>query len=715
MFKDHFAVAGICLTAVALPVYADTASPDPATAGAELETVTVTVNRIAEPLADVAPNVGVVTRADLDRQGTDDLSNMFKTEPGVSVPEEPQRRGASGVTIRGIGGNRVLMTVDGERLPEGYSAAGRGAVAGRDWVEPDTLRQVEVVKGPASALFGSDAIGGMVNFRTFDPLDFVDTTKPDHLGLKLSYDGANKGWGTTATGAVAGKTVAGLLMVTRRGSQQIDNYGSTGGRGPTRSESDPQHNTVQNVLAKATLGLSGPHRLTVTAERYERQRDTELLADSAWATSRLQSNIADDSVTRERIGVDYHFTGAKTFAGADIKLYQQTLDASDRDSKLSSATGRYNDSSFAQRILGLDGQLNWRFGIHDVIAGVELNHIRTSRQSAATTTTQTSSTTRNAKYFPDNSSERVGVFAEDSIKLGSLQLKPALRYDHYRMRPHPDSIFLATSGTAQQSDFNDGAWSPKLGLSLPLGGGVSGFAGFNTGFRPPPFDSAFMARTARYGSVAYKIVQNPSLKSETSRGVDVGAKYAGGKVEAQLSAFYNRYRNFIDLQNLGTSGGYTIYQYQNRNQVAIRGVEARAAWNVRPSVWLSSTFAWAYGQDLTAGAPLNSVDPLTVTLAGEYRRDRWGGNLLWTLVKRKTRINQGVSNALFAAPGYGIVDLGGWVVLDRNIKLRAGLNNVFDKKYWQWATVNETYNTGIARDFYTEPRRNLTASMEISF
>jgi hemoglobin/transferrin/lactoferrin receptor protein len=710
--KGHVAMAGICLTAVAMPVFADAASEQNAVL--PLDTVTVSVNRVPESLKNVAPNVAAISRDDLDKKGADDLAKMFKGEPGISVPGETQRRGSSGVNIRGIDGNRILMLVDGERLPEGYESSGRGYIASRDYIEPDTLKQIEVIKGPASALYGSDAIGGVVSYRTFNPNDFVDALKPTYFSLKESYDGATKGWGTTATVAAAGDQIAAMLMVTQRRAHEQENQGSVGGTGSKRTISDPQTTTTQNVLAKVTLGQTGPHKVILSAEQFERKRNTSLLADSSW-TSATKSYDSHDEVGRTKVAAEYQYTGGGTLASADLKIYEQKLKDKDRDTKVTSSSSTYNNNYFDQTIDGIDGQMNWKFGRQDIVAGVELTRTRTARQTAATTATSSSSSTSYSEYFPDSTSERIGIFVQDSIALGGATLTPALRYDHYRLTPHTDSVFSATSSSSSLSTFNDGAWSPKLGLSLPLADGVTGFANLNTGFRAPPFDSAFMARTANYGSASYKIIQNPNLKSETSRGVETGAKYAGDSVQAQLTAYYNRYHNFIETANLGQSGGYTIYQYQNVTQVQIYGVEAKTGWNVLPGVRLTASLAWTQGKNLTSNKPLNSVDPLRAVFGAGYSRDQWGSDVTWTLVKRKTSIDSSTSANLFQTPGYGVVDLGGWYKINRNATVRLGLNNVFDKKYWQWSVVNSSYAIGAARDLYSEPRRNLTASIEVAF
>lgn len=154
-------------------------------AQAEIEPVVVTADRNAQTLDKAAPNVSVIGRKTLNQASAQNLDDMVLYEPGVSVPSDNNRRGHAGINIRGIDGNRILMMVDGVRIPESYAGGGsNGAISGRDMVESDTLKQVDIVKGPYSALYGSDALGGVVNMVTLSPRDFVDADKRGHFGLK---------------------------------------------------------------------------------------------------------------------------------------------------------------------------------------------------------------------------------------------------------------------------------------------------------------------------------------------------------------------------------------------------------------------------------------------------------------------------------------------------------------------------------------------------
>ena len=253
------------------------ALPYAAAQTAELETITVTADRNAQKLDRAAPNVAVVSRQTLNQAAAANLDDVFLYEPGVWVPSDNTRRGNAGVNIRGIDGNRILMMVDGVRLPEAYAGGGsNGAISGRDLVEPDTLKQADIVKGPYSALYGSDALGGVVNLATYSPRDFVDADKPTFFGLKYGYHSRDNSHGVTATAAGYTENAEGLLMLTRRQGHETKNKGSVDTRDSSRTKNNPQDNNGYNILAKGNIGNEN-HRLEAVFEQFYRKNETELL------------------------------------------------------------------------------------------------------------------------------------------------------------------------------------------------------------------------------------------------------------------------------------------------------------------------------------------------------------------------------------------------------------------------------------------------------
>ncbi|VEB45161.1 vitamin B12/cobalamin outer membrane transporter [Chromobacterium violaceum] len=213
-------------------------------------------------------------------------------------------------------------------------------------------------------------------------------------------------------------------------------------------------------------------------------------------------------------------------------------------------------------------------------------------------------------------------------------LSPSLRWDHYKMTTSPDQAYANSGGQAVPS-FSDSAFSPKLGLSIPFAGHYTAFAQLSSGFRAPPFDDANMAFVNR--AHGYQVIVNPALKSETSRGVELGLKGQWDSVDFGLTAYQNRYRDFIEQQSLGMVNGLLTYQYQNIGRVDIKGAEARAAWRFAPGWQTHAAVAYTHGEDLDSHTALASVAPMSAVLGLRYGQARFGGEALLRAAVRNNR------------------------------------------------------------------------------
>jgi hemoglobin/transferrin/lactoferrin receptor protein len=148
----------------------------------ELDTITVSAERTPTTVFDSPSTVSVRSAQEIDERNIQTPRDLVRDEPGVSVGNQPGRTGFTNYVIRGIGENRVRLQIDGVRVPD-FPGTNIGAgTYTRDFVDFDTLKQVEIIHGPASALYGSDAIGGVVSYVTKDPADFLALT-PRHWFL----------------------------------------------------------------------------------------------------------------------------------------------------------------------------------------------------------------------------------------------------------------------------------------------------------------------------------------------------------------------------------------------------------------------------------------------------------------------------------------------------------------------------------------------------
>ena len=707
-------------------------------AQAEIEPVVVTADRNAQTLDKAAPNVSVIGRKTLNQASAQNLDDIVMYESGVSVPSDNNRRGHAGINIRGIDGNRILMMVDGVRIPESYAGGGsNGAISGRDMVESDTLKQVDIVKGPYSALYGSDALGGVVNMVTLSPSDFVDAGKRGHFGLKHGYRSRDRSHGVTATVAGFHENAEGLLMLTRRQGHETENMGSDTSYSTARTATNPQKNNAYNILAKGNIG-NERHRLETLYEQYYHANDT-VLANGLGSQSRGPVTIATsesnarDRIRRQRIEAGYRYTGEGRLKEANLTAYQQKLrtedDAVDASitrmgtRQLGNST-RYSDYGFNQTIRGLNGRSVWEFDgavKQTVVAGAEYKHTETARPrdsltvdnlTGAVSKVYAGSTYPN-KTFPDSKRKTFSVYAQDSLTFGNgIVLTPALRYEKDKLNTSTDQAYLNANPSGTATRFSDSAFTPSLRLSVPMGEQFTSFATYSQGFRTPPFDSATMAfANTTYG---YAVIPNANLKSERSNSFELGMKFKNERARAQVTAFYNRYRNFINRTEIGTStvGRRPIiqYQYQNLDHVKTYGAEASAAYKFLPGWQVSGSIAWMRGKQQD-GTPLDSAYPLNGVLGVDYAQEKWGGDTKLRWSKKHSRVS---SDSIFQAPGYGVWDVGAWYKPSKNVEIGANIYNIGNKKYWQHADVAGMSRSSVM-DLYTETGRNFAATVQLKF
>ena len=334
------------------------AQPGPQ-AHATLPTVVVssTQNNL---LADDLPlSADVIEGQNLSDQQTRTLRQALQDLPNTSVRSSPTRLAVSagsaafardgnmGINIRGLGGNRVLMTVDGIRMPRSYVS--RAAMFDREYLSLELFKRVDVIRGPASAQYGGDGMAGVVNFVTHDPMDFLKTEEgqtPKTLGGRVAAGWSEDDHGYYAAGTVAAKasdSLQWMLTATGRQSHALDNMGSNDAPNSTRTRPDPTDNQDASVLGKLVLrdmlerqqeeeeGAEGVQMMTMHASKglefpsvYIIGFEEEILPH--------RSSIEADTIEEERRLAYVGITRAKrnlalTFA-AKRKQYGEIIDCS---------------------------------------------------------------------------------------------------------------------------------------------------------------------------------------------------------------------------------------------------------------------------------------------------------------------------------------------------------------------------------------------------
>jgi hemoglobin/transferrin/lactoferrin receptor protein len=189
--------------------------------------IVITATRTPLKIEDAPITLSLITAEQIADELATDIRDLIRFEPGVSVQRQPARfnaalsptgrAGNDSFNIRGIGGNRVLIQVDGVRVPDGFSfgaqASGRG-----DYVDLGLIKSVEILRGPSSALYGSDGLAGAVSFVTSDPEDFLTDGKSVGGLLRAAYNSADEEFSETAilAGAATGRPCSPIRVATIR-------------------------------------------------------------------------------------------------------------------------------------------------------------------------------------------------------------------------------------------------------------------------------------------------------------------------------------------------------------------------------------------------------------------------------------------------------------------------------------------------------------------
>jgi hemoglobin/transferrin/lactoferrin receptor protein len=714
------------------------------TAAAEptrLDQIVVVASRVPEPLSQVVSSVSLIDREQFESRLAVDATDLLRYVPGLRMDSEPNRFGAQGVSIRGLGGNRVRVEIDGVPLPDAF-AVGQFAAAGRDFGELATIERIEVLRGPASTLYGSDALAGIVAISTRDPQSLLATSGGDrHFGLQAGYAGRDASRQLGFSHAFAGAHgLEGSLVASTREA------GTPGNRGSTLAEdANPTEREARSLLGKLGrgFGVYGQWQLAFEHQRGEVATD---VVSQRFAPGRFTTTyrlLGDDAQRRDRLSV--RSSWAESVLGFDrieALLYAQDsatrqdteqFRLADRATPFESLRWRRFD--FEQRDLGFDllGMRDFSSGAlaHELLAGLELERTRYRGQRDGLETNLltggTSSSVLGERFpvrdFPTSVSERRAVFVQDEISLGRFALIPGLRFDQYRLDARPDAMFIEDYPEVEVVDGREDSLTGKLGLRFAASARSQLFLQYAQGFRAAPFSDLNIGLSLSL--LNYEVRPNPALKPETSRGLEAGWRFSGERMHASVSAYRNDYRDLIESRaNLGIdpSSGALVFQSVNRDRARIEGIEAELDWDLAglnarlEGFSLNAALAMADGDDSRRQQPLNSVDPDTAVLGLNYAAGsgRWGAELIATGVRAKRALDES-AGALFAPPGHAVIDAFVWMQLHERLRLNLGAFNLGDRAYWRWATVRGLAANVTNAGFYTQPGRSLSVSLALQF
>ncbi|MEZ4452229.1 MAG: TonB-dependent receptor [Nannocystaceae bacterium] len=516
--------------------------PRPGDAADERRTIVVTAARTEQAVGDVAVSTRVIDRAAIEASGAEHLGAILEEQPGLQVLRAFGGAGGVGVQMQGLDSKYVLILVDGQR------ATGRvGGVLDLSRFPAEDIAQVEIVKGPGSALYGADAIAGVINIIT------RKASRP------LEIDGRVR-FGSFATADVAATVGGRRRRFTTRWSGGWSHFG-----GFDRDPSDPSttgnagHTAHAAQRSEIRLGQGVTLGIHADAQRRE-LGGVDSNAAGAVFDRRNLTRTASLTLTPEIVWSDPSRLRLTAHVAHFDDLYtldQRGSDALDQEQRTLDTLGQFGahyDALLAERHLvsaGLEGQLEF---------------LATPRLDGGAGTRQ-----------------RFALYAQDEWKIAArprVVVVPGIRVD-------VDSQFGAYP-------------SPRLAARVDPIEALTLRASAGLGFRAPSFRELYLSFANP--AVGYRVTGNPDLRAETARSATAGVAWTIARRHLlAVDYFHHHLRDLITLDGASLSlGTESVFRYVNVGAARSQGIEAVLSTRIREAVDAELSYTFTRAIDLEA-------------------------------------------------------------------------------------------------------------------
>lgn len=597
------------------------------------------------------------------------VAATLAAEPGVS--QRFSGPAASMPVIRGLTGDRILVLQDGERAGDIAASASDHAVS----VDPLAAQRIEVVRGPASLLYGNNALGGVVNVVSND----IPTAVPSHLEGYVAGQGESvTPGGALSTGLTMGLGARGALAV-RAGHRDMGSL-RTGGA-----------TTLDGTDSRATNATAG---YGYVGERGSAGLAVRLYDFNYGLPAEAGDPEAGVRIDGRRIGLSAR--GARQLGSGALRYLRVEGTAQDYTHDEVEPDGAIG-TRFELRTQTLNAQATTAFGRLKGALGVQglFKQYEAAGEEALT---------------PAANSSGIGVFAYQELALTrgrgdeeGTQLQLGARYDDYRITSKTgDPKF----GPGRTSDF--GSASGSVGLSVPVSAMVTLSGSVARAFRAPTVEELYS--NAPHAAVGTYDVGNPDLRAEVSTGAEAILRVKGARVSASLSAYVNRVNDYVTPEIVGDTlvdGELLPLNRFTQADAELRGIEGTIEAQVAPSL-VASVMGDVVRGEFRAGGVLPFMPParLGAGLRWERRRFFVAGDVRHGFAQ--DRVTGG--DVDIATEAYTVANLSAgtqWVVGNRLHQLTLRADNVGDTRYFDSASR--------IKRFAANPGRNVALIYRVDY
>ncbi|MDM0023104.1 TonB-dependent hemoglobin/transferrin/lactoferrin family receptor [Variovorax saccharolyticus] len=703
---------------------------------AALGEIVVSGTRSEQSRDDIPATVEVIDRQQIEFEQIHDIRDAVRDIPNVSVRRAPARFGLAtgntgrdanaGFNIRGLDGNRVLLMTDGIRMPRSYVFSANAF--GRDYFDLGLIERIEIIKGPVSALYGSDGLAGLVNFITRQPESFLADGKTFGGSANVGYSGDNNGWqgGVTMAGK-ASDTVSWLISANGSRTHELENMGTNYAHNSDRTAPNPELSNTQSLLAKVVVTPNADLTHNLTFEHVARSTGYDLLSGISKPPLTATSVIGLGALTnlqRDRLTWDGRLRVNSVLADNVLGyLSYQKADSREQawETRYRSAT-RMRDVDYSENTwqAGLQADKTLRMsGDWSQRITYGFDYTNTQVENLQTGLVPPVGEVYPLKRFPDTTEKTAAFYIQDEFIHDQWSITPGVRFDHFDIDADQAGF------TPRAVSLSDSAVSPKLGVLFRATPQWTLYGNYAAGFKAP---NAFQVNNFFENVVSgYRTIPNPNLKPETSQNFELGTRGRVGILNFEAAVFTGTYDDMIenDRQVSGVFGSRTnpaTFQSVNIGRARIDGFEFKGELDwTREGTGFSLPFAYGRtnGEDRTANVPLNSVEPEKFVAGLKYQAPTWTVRLdaVHYAAKKRSDVDPAevTTGVQFLTPSATTLDLNAQWRIRRDLRLNVALINVTDKKYWMWSDVRGLAASSPVVDAYTQPGRHFNVSLVADF
>lgn len=704
----------------------------------ELDEIVLSVTKFTQSKNEISQSVVSVQAQDAlfnqPQTAADILSNTGK------IFVQKSQLGGGSPMIRGFSTNRLLMTVDGVRMNTAIFRGGN--IQNILSIDPFVVENTEVILGPGSVVYGSDAVGGVMNFYTLKP--------------KFSFEEGM---------AFSGKAIARYATANEEKTGHIDlNFGfkewaflssiSYSDFGDLRMGSKGPDDYLRNFYIQRIDGqdvqLPNKNPLVQKPTGYDQlslAQKVRFMPNEVWdfQLNLLYSETSDysryDRLTRESDNTLNHAVwnyGPQVWFSGNLQLERKSRSLFYDNSKIIVAYQHFEESRInrsvnsvnlfntQEQVDALSTNLDFTKKINtvDLYYGIEYVHNKVSSEGHKTNI-ETNQEERSASRYPDGSTwQSYAAYASMVWKTSpKTSLQSGLRYSHFQIDATFDNLFFDLP--FENTRIDTGNLTGSIGFNYQANNIVGFRSSFSTAFRAPNIDDVGKIFDSEPGSV---VVPNPNLKAEYSYNSEVGSTFNfDNNIKVELVTFYTKLENALVRRDFNLNGETEIlYQgelsnvqaIQNAADARVYGFEAAVLINFCETLSLKSNYTISKGyeeQNNGDKAPLRHAPPqfgntrftwkikrckieAYANYSGQIRPENMAPSEV-----NKTEIYPENKNGQLYSPSWHTLNLATQYQLTDALQLSASLENITDQRY-------RTYSSGIAA-----PGRNFIAAMKYTF